>query len=234
VGVFLILFFIPGWEVRVFCDRIIEINKKTMKKIFLLILNIAALAAIVAGVSFFVIGAKREDPRITKFLNLVPEKIKSIITPKPLIGNLTPARDLRGTWISSLKGKGIQSYGKFDTGPGTTQVYQEGDIELVIDSVSGNVASGTFQYINLCTWSRTTAPKIPPISVPKKCVNSGASPIQVRVSGSRLDFGSVSAGGVNATMQGNYTTDLISGTTTATVSPYGIIKGEIHLIRKKN
>jgi len=175
----------------------------------------------------------REKSGVEKFFNLIDQKIKSIITPNPPIGNLTPVRDLRGTWVSSLSGKGIQSFGKFNTGPGVTQIYQEGDIKLVIESVSGNVASGTFQYINLCTWGKMTAPKIPPISVPKHCVSPGPGPIQIRVSGTRLDFGTVSAGGVNATMQANYTTDLISGSTTTTVSPYGIIKGEIHLIRAK-
>jgi len=204
-----------------------------MKKIILTTLNFVVLSAIITGTAFFVIGARNGDPRVSKFLDLVPEKIKSIITPKAPIGNLTPVRDLRGTWVSSLRGKGMQNYGSFNTGPAKTQIYQEGDIELVIDSVSGNIASGTFRYINLCTWGKSTAPKIPAISVPKKCNSTGASPIQIRVSGSRLDFGTVSAGGVNATMQGNYTTDLISGSTTATVSPYGVIKGEFHLIRSQ-
>ena len=44
----------------------------------------------------------------------------------------------------------------------------------------------------------------------------------------------VAAGGATFTMQGNYTTDIISGTMTATVSPYGQIKGEFHLMRACN
>lgn len=44
---------------------------------------------------------------------------------------------------------------------------------------------------------------------------------------------SMTSGGGSYTMQGNYTTDLISGTMTATVPPYGVIKGEFHLIRAK-
>jgi hypothetical protein len=176
---------------------------------------------------------EKEKSMAEIFLDMVGQKIKSIITPSAPIGNLTPVRDLRGTWVSSLGGKGIQTYSQFKTGPGTTQIYQEGDIELIINSMDSNTASGTMRYINLCTWGRSTAPKIPTINIPKKCVSTPANPIQIRVSGSRLDFGTVSAGGANVTMQGNYTTDLISGTTTATISPYGVVKGEFHLIRKQ-
>jgi hypothetical protein len=176
----------------------------------------------------------KEKSIAERFLDMVDQKIKSIITPAAPIGNLTPVRDLRGTWISSLKGKGMQNYGKFTTGPGTTQIYQEADIELIINSVSGNTASGTMRYINLCTWGSTSAPKIPTISVPKNCNSTGANPIQIRVSGSRLDFGTMNAGSVSFSMQGNYTTDIISGTMTANISPYGVIKGEFHLIRKQN
>lgn len=168
-----------------------------------------------------------------RFLDMVGQKIKSIITPKPPIGNLTPVRDLRGTWKSSLAGKGMQTYSQFKTGPGTTQIYQEADVELIIESVSGNTASGTLRYINLCTWGRTTVPKIPTINVPKQCVSTPANPIQIRVSGTRLDFGSIFSNGMSFTMQGNYTTDLISGTMTAT-TPYGVVKGEFHLMRVQN
>ncbi len=176
-----------------------------------------------------------EKSMAERFLDLVGQKIKSIITPAAPIGNLTPVRDLRGTWISSLKGKGMQTYSQFKTGPGTTQIYQEADIELIIKSISGNTASGTLRYINLCTWGRTTAPKIPTINMPKQCVSTPASPIGIRVSGTRLDFGSVNAGGgANFSMQGNYTTDLISGTMTGNVPPYGVVKGEFHLMRARN
>jgi hypothetical protein len=77
-----------------------------------------------------------------------------------------------------------------------------------------------------------TVPGYGSISTPKTCVNAGAAPIKIRISGSRLDFGTYSAGGATVTMQGNYTTDIMSGTMTMT-SAYGIIKGEFHLIRKK-
>ncbi|MFH0969095.1 MAG: hypothetical protein V1804_01170 [Patescibacteria group bacterium] len=168
-----------------------------------------------------------------RFLDMVGQKIKSIITPKAPIGNLTPVRDLRGTWKSSLAGKGIQVYGQFKTGPGTTQVYQEGDIKLIITSVENNIASGTIQYTNLCTWGRTTAPKIPTISIPKRCASPSASPIGIRVSGTRLDFGTVATGDTTATMQGTYTTDIITGSMTVNLPAYGVLKGEFHLSRAK-
>jgi hypothetical protein len=198
-----------------------------MSKFFKLWLPLTITVAAVGTAVFIQNMPKDQQPLMLQF---VAEKLKSIITPKAPIGNLTPVRDLRGTWISSLKGKGMQTYSQFKTGPGTTQIYQEGDIQLIIASVENNVASGTIQYTNLCTWGRTTAPKIPTINIPKQCASIPASPIQIRVSGSRLDFGSVSGNGMSFTMQGNYTTDLISGTMTAATS-YGVIKGEFHLVR---
>ena len=164
-------------------------------------------------------------------LRSVEKKLKTIITPKPPIGNLTPARDLRGTWTSSIKGKGFQLYGQFATGPGTTTIYEDGDVELIISTVENNIASGTIRYTNLCTTGSTAVPGYSNISVPKQCAaDSGAQPIQIRVSGSRLDFGTISAGGGTFSMQGNFTTDIISGTMTTT-TPYGVVKGEFHLNR---
>ena len=189
---------------------------------FLIVLGLIT-GAVVAGV--YVAGA---NPTLLKS---VEQKLKSIKTAKPPIGNLTPARDLRGTWISSIRGKGIQLYGKFATGPGTTTIYEDGDIELIINTVSGNTASGTMRYTNLCSTGSTAVPGYGNITVPKQCVaDTGARAIQIRVSGSRLDFGTVSAGGATFSMQGNFTTDIISGTMTAT-TPYGVVKGEFHLNR---
>src|SRR3972149_10876292 len=166
-------------------------------------------------------------------LRSVEKKLKTIITPKPPIGNLTPARDLKGTWTSSIRGKGIQLYGQFATGPGTTTVYEDGDVELIINTLAGNTASGTMRYTNLCSSGSTTMPGYGSVSVPIQCsAETGAQAIQIRVSGSRLDFGTVSAGGATFSMQGNFITDIISGTMTAT-TPYGVIKGEFHLNRKR-
>ena len=191
---------------------------------FLIVLGLIT-GAVVAGV--YVAGGN------PAFLKSVEQKLKSIKTAKPPIGNLTPTRDLRGTWTSSIRGKGIQLYGKFATGPGTTTIYEDGDIELIINTVSGNTASGTMRYTNLCSTGSTAVPGYGNITVPKQCVaDTGARAIQIRVSGSRLDFGTVSAGGATFSMQGNFTTDIISGTMTAT-TPYGIIKGEFHLNRKR-
>jgi hypothetical protein len=168
-------------------------------------------------------------PPMFKF---VEEKLKSIITPAPPIGILSPVRDLRGTWKSSLAGKGLQVYGKFSTGPGTTMVYEDGDIELVIDSVQNNIASGKIRYLNLCSYGQTSAPGIPTVTIPKQCTkDTGYSPMAIGVSGTRLDFGTVSSGGATFSMQGNYTTDIISGTMTSNIPPYGVLKGEFHLMR---
>lgn len=194
--------------------------------------NFALLVALglIAGGVVLAMYTAESNPALVKTID---QKLNSIKTASPLIGYLTPARDLRGTWTSSIRGKGIQLYGKFATGPGTTTIYEDGDITLIINSMSGNTASGTIRYTGLCSTGSTFVPGYGNITVPKQCVNdTGAQAIQIGVSSSRLDFGTVRANGATFTMQGNFTTDLISGTMTAT-TPYGNIKGEFHLMRVK-
>ena len=192
--------------------------------ILLIVLGLIVGAAAVGAVAYV-------GPKNIPLLNSVEQKLKSIKTPIPLIGNLTPARNLKGTWTSSIRGKGLQLYGKFTTGPGTTTIYEEGDIELIIDAMAGNTASGTIRYTNICVTGNTHVPGYGNINVPKQCTaDSGTRPIQIRVSSSHLDFGTISAGGGTFSMQGNYTTNIMSGTMTAT-TPYGDIKGEFHLVR---
>jgi len=174
-------------------------------------------------------------PSIQRFLDLADQKIHSIITPgPPLAGNLTVVRDLRGTWRSSLAGKGLQLYGKLSTGPGVTKIYEDGDIEMVIDSVSNNVATGKIRYTNLCANLQTTAPDTSPVNVRHCTKDTGYLPMAIEVSGTRLNFAAVSSGNTTFNMQGTYTTDLISGTMTMNLPPYGVLKGEFHLIRKQN
>jgi hypothetical protein len=198
------------------------------------------LVALIFGVATF--AAYTQNPEqfrnlvsqeIPSFFKTVDQKLQTIKTPKAPIGNLTPARDLKGTWTSSLKGKGIQLYGQFATGPGTTKIYENGDVELIINRMEGNTASGTIRYFNLTTSGGTTVPGYGTISVPKQYnQDTGARPIQIRVSSSHLDFGTVKTAEATFSMQGNFTTDIISGTMTMT-STVGALKGEFHLIRVK-
>jgi len=171
-------------------------------------------------------------PSKIPMLNYIDQRLKNIRTPIPLLNSsLTPARDLRGTWRSALNGKGIQLYGQFNTGPGTTKVYEDGNMELIINNVTGNTAVGTIRYTNLCSTGSTEVPGFGTVSVPPQCVSdTGTNAIQIRISSTHLDFGTVRTNGATFTMQGNFTTDLISGTMTAT-TPYGDIKGEFHLMR---
>ncbi|HSD12390.1 MAG TPA: hypothetical protein VLC10_02420, partial [Patescibacteria group bacterium] len=174
-----------------------------------------------------------EKPLMFRF---VEEKMRSIITPQSTPGVLTPARDLQGTWISSLPGKGIQVYGKFVTGQATTTAYEHGDMELVIDSVTNNIASGKVRYTNLCVSGQTVAPKpVGTVSLPEQCIkDTGYNPITMRVSGSHLDFVPAAVSGATITMQGNFTTDIMSGTATVIMPAYGGgLKGEFHLNRRR-
>ena len=86
--------------------------------ILLIVLGLIAGAVAVGAVAYV-------GPKNIPMLSFVEQKLKTIHIPKPPIGNLTPARDLRGTWTSAIKGKGIQLYGQFATGPGTTKVYED-------------------------------------------------------------------------------------------------------------
>ncbi|MFA6100155.1 MAG: hypothetical protein WC750_04785 [Patescibacteria group bacterium] len=198
---------------------------KNIKILFPVLIIVGAIVG-----TAVVIYRMPEKPPMFRFIE---DKLKSIVTPIPLIGNLTPARDLRGTWKSSLPGKGVQVYGKFVVGPSITTVYEDGDMELIIDSVKNNVASGRVRYTNLCVTGQIVAPKpVGTMVYPKQCTkDTGYSPITIRVSGSRLDFGTNTVSGATVTMQGNYTTDIITGTATVTLPAYGALKGEFHLNR---
>ncbi|MFA4931042.1 MAG: hypothetical protein WC570_04225 [Patescibacteria group bacterium] len=195
---------------------------------------IAAIIGVVIIVTIGVVYLASSQPTM---LQSVTDKINSIITPKAPIGTLTPARDLRGVWKSSLTGKGLQLYGKFDL-PGTvTDIYEEGDIELIINDVVDNIAYGTMRYTNICAWGTTTV-TIPGeervFPVPKTCYsNQEYGDVQIKISSSALDFGTISSDGITTTMQGTYTSDLMSGSMTMTYLPYGVIKGEFKLSRQQ-
>ncbi|MFA4954948.1 MAG: hypothetical protein WC641_06565 [Patescibacteria group bacterium] len=191
-------------------------------------------ALVVAGAAVGTVAIVRSMPEKPLMFRFIEDKLNSIITPKPPLGDLTPVRDLRGTWKSSLAGKGVQVYGKFVTGPSATTIYEDGDMELIIDSVTNNLASGKFRYTNLCVTGQTAAPKpVGTFTIPKQCTkDTGYYPITIRVSGSALDFGTVTVSGATVTMQGSYTTDIMTGSMTATLPAYGVLKGEFHLNRK--
>lgn len=182
----------------------------------------------VVGVTYLAIA----QPLMLQF---VAEKINSIITPKPSIGNLTPARDIVGTWRSSLAGKGLQLYGLFELPGSTTTLYEDGDIELIINEVKNNVAYGKMRYPKICSWGTSTI-TIPGnkkiINIPKTCFDTEYTDIQIRVSSSALDFGTISVGEIKTSMQGSFTSDLMSGSMTMT-SDYGVIKGVFTLSRQK-
>jgi len=202
-----------------------------MSKFFKFWLPLIIIVGSVAGTAAILYNkpADQQPP----FFRFIDDKLKSIITPKAPIGNITPARDLRGTWKSSLAGKGLQIYGKFETGQAITTIYEEGDLEIIIDSVEDNAALAQVRFTNLCANSVTTAPNIKTITV-KKCVpDTGYMPATIRVSGSALDFGTINTDEINITMQGSFTTDLIHGSMTAELPPYGTLKGVFNLMRKE-
>lgn len=147
---------------------------------------------------------------------------------------LTPARDLTGTWIPSLSGKGLQLTGQFDLPGSSTTLWENGDMELIIVDVSDNIATGTIRYYNLCGHGISTVPGYGTIQVPETCIaDSGPIPVQILVSSSHLDFGTINDNGIVATMEGNFTSDLIHGTMTFLMEGYGDITGTFSLMRKR-
>lgn len=186
-------------------------------------------AFVVHNPGFFDNFARRDIP---SFVKTVEKKLGSIHTPTShLTGSLSAARDLRGTWHSSISGKGFQLYGRFNTGPGITTVYEDGDITLIITAMGNGFASGTIQYTNICAQASTWVPTYGNVTGPAQCGNYGAQPITIGVSGSRLNFGTINTNGASFTMGGSYTTNIMSGTMTMTTG-YGVVKGEFHLIRR--
>lgn len=189
---------------------------------------IIAMAVLLVGAGIYIVTAK---PAMFDFIN---DKIASIRTPEssPLAG-LSAARDLTGTWGSSLSGKGLEIYGKFDIPGSVTTIYEHGDMELIIENMEGNIAYGKMRYYNLCASGESIVPNYGTIKVPENCVaDTGFSPVEIKVSASHVDFGTINTNGMTFTMQGDFTTDLMSGTMSATLPPYGELKGEFHIQRK--
>lgn len=187
---------------------------------------IAALLALglFAGVAY--LGLAR--PPIVSY---VEDRLRNTTPIEAPIGDITPTRDLRGTWVSSLPGKGLELFGQYTAGDATVTVYQDGDIELQIEALEGNTAVGYMRLFNVCTSGLVAGPQ-GSSAIPETCMDTGVQPIVIHVTGSRLDFGTITAGGVTTTMQGNYTADLISGTVSAPLPPYGKIEGLFHLMRQ--
>jgi len=196
-------------------------------------LGLPLIIIIAAAAGTIVVIHNRPPEQQPLIFRYVEEKIQSIVTPKAPTGDLTPVRDLRGTWKSSLPGKGIQANGKFTTGPGITTIYQDGDMEIVIDSVMDNIATGKIRFTNLCVSVQTAAPKIAPVNVKHCTKDTGYLPLGIKVSGNTLDFGTISVPGATASMQGAYTADIMTGNMTVTLPAYGALQGEFRLMRSK-
>jgi hypothetical protein len=152
------------------------------------------------------------------------------ILQKPL---LTPTSGLVGTWQSSVAGKGMQVRGETVIGPATMKIYEAGDMELVIESVKNNTASGQIRLTNFCVSGESIAAGIT-VPIPEQCVeDSGYVPMMAKVSGNELDFGTAEIEGVTTSMQGSYTARTMTGSMTITNPAFGVLEGEFNLSRIK-
>ena len=192
-------------------------------------LSMVFLATVIGGAAYVAIA--RPD-----LATLVDQRLRDIGIPVPPIGNITPARDLRGTWSSSITGKGFQLYGT-GTAPqgGTVRVYVEADVILRIDQVENNVATGAARWLNHTTYGEVTGvPSVGTIPIPRQTLpDTGFQPMSFRVTGSAIDFGTVMTGGAVATMQGSFTEDLLTGWGGGTIAGFDniAVRSELHLMR---
>lgn len=167
---------------------------------------------------------------------LIDERLRAIgITTAP-IGNITPARDLRGTWSSSTSGKGIQLYGT-GTAPqgGTVRVYAEADMVIRVDRVQDNIATGAARLLNYRLYGEVTGvPSVGTIAIPPQTLpDTNFQPMEFRVTGSALDFGAVAVGGATAGLQGSFTEDFITGWGGGRITGFDnvSVRTELHLTR---
>jgi len=170
--------------------------------------------------------------------------------------DLSPARDLRGTWFSSLQGKGYQVAGELSVaGSGTAQIVENGNIRLVIKSVVAQKVGTTTMYrahgtitlslkelVETVTVTTAKGPKrFPPQKIPVNAAGA-SSPVVLNVSSSRVNLPPVKIAGATISLAGSFTTDLMSGTMTQTIGgSSGIpgiagtllrpLRGSFHLMR---
>lgn len=195
------------------------------------------ITALVLGAAI-VIGAVYIQTQRPGLFGSAETKVRSVAD-EVLPGQLAPARDLRGTWASSLSGKGIQIYGEgHGTQGGTVRVYYDADFVLRITSVEDNVAHGEARMFNGTLYGEVTdVPAVGTIPVPRQeFPDSGFQPMTIRVHGSSLDFDTLSVAGITVTMSGTFVEDGIvgwGGGGNSTMAGYGgvVTKAELHLTR---
>jgi hypothetical protein len=167
-------------------------------------------------------------------------------TPNIVRTHLAPVRDLQGVWFSALRGRGLEVSGRFSVGPAVGQFTETGDITLKVNAVSGGALIGTIQYTGLVVSGSIMIPSVdgsPSMSVPISRTpegNTGAMPIRIAVSGSRLVFPTIHASGITFTMSGSYTTDIMTGSMTANLALpgyesfrfAGVLTGSFRLMRQ--
>lgn len=136
----------------------------------------------------------------------------------PSAAGLTPARDLRGTWVSALSGQGYKISGRLDVaGTGTARLDERGDIRLVVKTMKGNRLSGTITLslresvttvtVKTAKGSRTYPPQRIPVS------GAGVTrQFVATASGTRIDFQSMSFNGAVVSLHGSFTSNHMSGT----------------------
>ena len=149
----------------------------------------------------------------------------------------TQKKSLAGTWDSSVKGKGMQGSGEIITANANTKINVTGDVNLVIEKVENNIASGTISYNNVCYTLVISMPGKSDISEPSKCISISSKQIEAKITDNTISSGGNSDDNDNVSLLGNYTNNTISGTFTKTISVGKFdekISGTFNLARAKD
>jgi hypothetical protein len=195
-----------------------------------LLIGLAVLAVVVIAI-ILLMGKSKSAGQNTQTENTVNAPTTS--TPNTSIGNSTQANDLIGTWVSSVQGKGMQGSGNLTISGVAVQINFTGDVDLVIQKVENNIATGTLAFTNFCSSKVTSVPGKPDVIGQAQCLSGNKVPAYLQIDGNKITYTGETILGASVTLNGTYTSDSISGTFTRT-SSYGNINGTFNLVRAKN
>jgi hypothetical protein len=207
-------------------------NKSALKYLLGLIILIALI---------IVASSLGKSKTAEKKFGMADDINKTATNPTPAAPVVSPTSDaspasdnvLVGTWVSSVKGKGMQASGEVKISGATSKFNLSGDVEVSIQKVVGNTASGTITFNNLCSIKTVSVPGKDDVSEPPQCINGSSKPVELQINGNAISFQSQAETGANISFTGNYANDSVSGTFTRE-SSYGKMDGTFNLVRAKS
>lgn len=199
----------------------------------------AAVLVVIVVIIVVSLGKSKSAGQKNQIVNSVNTTISStpvassVPTESAVVSTPTPNSDLIGTWVSSVKGKGMQGSGKIAIGGVATEINFTGDVNLVVQQVENNTGTGEITFTNLCGSKVTSIPGKPDVIGPPQCISSNSLPAVMQIAGNTITYTGKSILGADISLSGTYSGDSMSGTFTRT-STAGNITGTFNLARTKN